>query len=75
MGVYLGSSGREIRASCNRWHILAPIIFSLIEVGSYFIIITKDSIKRLECLRGQDGEIDSGILAGGVAQESVNEGD
>ena len=54
MGVYLGSSGREIRASCNRWHILAPIIFSLIEVGSYFIIITKDSIKRLECLRGQD---------------------
>lgn len=34
----------------------ALIIFSLIEVCSYFIIITKDSIKRLECLRGQDWE-------------------
>lgn len=45
MGVYLSCGGREIRASCDRWHILAPIIFSLIEVGSYFIIITKDSIK------------------------------
>lgn len=52
MGVYLSRGGREIRASCDRWHILAPIIFSLIEVGSYFIIITKDSIKWLECLRG-----------------------
>lgn len=51
MGVYLGSSGREIRASCDRWHSLA---LSPMEVRSYFIIITKDSIKRLECLRGQD---------------------
>lgn len=56
MGVYLGRNGREIRAPCDRWHILAPIIFSLMEVRSYFIIITKDSIKRLECLRGQDWE-------------------
>lgn len=55
MGVYLGSSGRELRASSDRWHILAPIIFSLKEVRSYFIIITKDSIKRLECLRGRTG--------------------
>lgn len=54
MGLYHGSSVREIRASCDRWHILALIIFSLMEVRSYFIIITKDSIKRLECLRGQD---------------------
>lgn len=56
MGVYLGSSGREIRASCDRWHILALIILSPMEVRSYFIIITKDSIKRLECLGGQDWE-------------------
>lgn len=28
MGVYLGSSGREIRASCDRWHSLALIILS-----------------------------------------------
>lgn len=56
MGVYLGSNGGEIRASCDRWHILALIIFSLMEVRTYFIIITKDSIKRLECLRGKDWE-------------------
>lgn len=53
---YLGSSGGEIRASCDRWHILALIVFSLMEVHTYFIIITKDSIKRLECLRGTDCE-------------------
>lgn len=56
MRVYHSSSGREIRASCDRWHILALIIFSLMEVCSYFIIITKDSIKRLECLKGSDWE-------------------
>lgn len=55
-GLYFGSSGVEIRASYDRWHILALIIFPLMEVCTYFIIITKDSIKRLECLRVADWE-------------------
>lgn len=52
-------------ASCDRWLILAhSFSSSLIEVCSYFVIITTDLIKRLECLKGAGLGIDGG---GGVS--------
>lgn len=52
---------KEIGASCDRWLILAhSFSFPLIEVYSYFVIITTDLIKRLECLKGAGLGIDGG---------------